>query len=144
RMLRAWQGPDRDRRDFFLGNVSLEVKIGLQRLRHHFSLDQVQHPAGDAASYVISLWATKDPTGGTSLRELIERIDRIVDDPIDFETRLMRTGFSRQDLSAYDHRFSVLEPPTVFPTGSIPTVRAADPGVSAIRYVAELSLENAL
>jgi hypothetical protein len=61
-----------------------------------------------------------------------------------FEERLAAVGYSRDDESAYTRRFAVLQVPALYRAQDVPRVRAADPGVSQLRYRVELPGDAAL
>ena len=133
----AWQGPSRAPIDFFFGQTALECKTSGKRLTHHISQSQFGRPAGDASVYFVSLWVGPDPLG-TSLPELVTRINDRVSSPTEFEAKLLDIGYSRLDAALYRERFAVREPPVVFPEAAVPRVRSFDPGISAIRFTAVL------
>jgi hypothetical protein len=141
--LKAWQGPDGERRDFFAGNISIEVKTSRERLRHHVSLDQVERPSGDAESFLVSIWVTLDPAGAT-LPSLVERVASSVADLASLEPKLLAVGYGHEDRALYDRRFSILERPIVFPTTAVPRIRSVDPGISEIRYRVRLDEDLAV
>lgn len=70
----AWRSANDDRFDFSVDNVRLEVKASGTRMRtHNFSLEQCTPPI-DTCSLLISLFV-ESSGGGTSLLDLIERIE---------------------------------------------------------------------
>lgn len=140
----AWRGPTGANVDFFGHGVSIEVKTSLQRLKHHVSQTQLERPMGDRAGYVVSLWVAVDARSGLTIVDLVDQIDRRLGGSPAFESRLLETGFSRTDVMAYRQRLTLLEDPLWFPLDTIPRIRLADPGVSAIRFVVSLPEERAL
>lgn len=129
----AWQGPTKAPFDFLFGRTALECKTSDQRLRHHFSQNQLGRSAGDATVSVVSLWVGPDPMG-CSLPELIGQLDRAVTYRPEFEAKLLASGYSRVDAAHYRQRFAVREDPLVFPENAVPRVREFDHGVTGIRF----------
>lgn len=142
--VRAWCGPLGSNIDFEGRSCGLECKAGFERHAHHFSLSQVGRPRGDHPAYVVSMWVGHDQGAGSSVPELVDRIAERLEDPGEFEQKLLAAGYSRADARLYVRRFVCLEAPKVFPASCIPTVRMLDPGVRDVRFTAELDVERAL
>jgi len=139
RLLSAWRGPERAAADFVLGGVTAEVKVSLRRHEHHVSQTQLDRPAGDYESYVLSVWLGSDPEHGVALPELVNRLLAGVDDGAQLLRQLGRSGYAPADHALYATRYVVLEEPWWVPVSNVPRVRDADPGISQLRYVVTLS-----
>lgn len=139
----AWQGPSHAVIDFLCGSIAIDCKTSTQRLHHCVSQEQLDRPCGDAAMYIVSLWIGCDPMG-ESLSELVSRLDALLSESTTFEAKLLEAGYSRLDSALYRQRFAVLEEPLVFAEAAVPRIRAADPGVSAIRFTVTLDEAKAL
>lgn len=144
RALSAWGGPDAEKIDFFSNGIGLECKTSKAPLQHHFSQEQLTRPLGDADVYVISLWVAHDPVEGRSIESLVREIDSRVADSVLFETKLLETGFSREDAALYELRLRVLEQPKLFAISDVPRVLEASPGVTRIHFVSTLDADLAL
>jgi hypothetical protein len=144
RGLAAWRGPDADYVDFVGGGVGVECKAGMRRLEHWISQEQVTRPLGDHEVFVMSLWVGIDAVGGSSLPDLVARAIAMADDEAALEEKLLSAGYSHADEHRYKVKLRLLEPPLLFPVSSLPRVRAADTGVSHIRFLATLDEETSL
>ncbi len=144
KLLEAWRGPDAERVDFLLDGFGFEVKAGRRPNVHMVSQDQVERPLGDTTAVLVSMLVMPDPLKGRSLAELVANMTAAVEDVAEFEEKLAATGYSRDDDGAYHRRYAVLEPPRFYDVDDVPRVRAADRGVSRIRFRAELDPEKAL
>jgi hypothetical protein len=142
--VRCWRGPFGAAVDFLANEIGVEVKASRKRLQHHVSLVQLDRPLGDVPVYFVSAWVGMDPQAGSTLGELVSAIAARTSEPIAFERALLASGFTLADSSLYTTRFILLEPPSWFPPGAIPRVREVDPGVSQVRYVAQLDELRAL
>jgi hypothetical protein len=130
----AWCGPDGGATDFFLGGRSAEVKTSRHHRQHHVSLSQVDAPVGTHDAWLLSIWVKVDPGTSSTVVQLAERfLDRVRDRSAALR-RLARAGYSPADKSGYAAAFVVLAEPEWYAAADIPRVRAADPGVSHLRY----------
>jgi hypothetical protein len=143
-ILQAWRGPDCDPQDFLLGGLSVEVKVSNVRFHHHFSLTQVERPAGDLDAKVVSMWAAVDPVKGKTLPALVDEVLARASDPALFLRGLALAGYSSVDRDDYKRRFVLLEAPCWFDTDDVPRVRAVDEGVLDVRYEVQLDPDLAL
>ena len=137
----AWRGPDEDTVDFFVNGVALEVKTSRHQCVHHVSQSQVTKPRGDFPSHFLSLWASTEPVRGVSLVEVVDRLTNRLRDSAAFLKYIARTGYSPRDREEYLTRFLLLGTPRWFNAEDIPRVRAADPGISQLRYLAALDMD---
>lgn len=144
RLVAAWRGPERGATDFFLDGVGLEVKASRQSLLHHVSQRQVDAPVGDHEAYLVSVWLGIEPGHGRSLPELVDDALARVSDAPALLKQIALVGYSPVDREQYETGFVVLETPRWFRAEDVPRVRAADPGVSQLRYVVTLDPERAL
>jgi hypothetical protein len=126
------------------GGIGIECKTALRKCEHHFSQDQLVRPLGDLPVYFVSIWADRDEVDGHTLNEMADRVLASCSEPTVVERRLLEAGYSREDAPHYGQRFRVLESPLWFEQIAIPRIRAADAGVSAIRFVASLDEAKAL
>lgn len=140
----AWRGPEEDTVDFFHDGRGLEVKASKHRCVHHVSQTQVPKPRGEFPSHFLSLWVSVEPVRGVSLAEIIDRLVDRLPDPGAFLKYVSRTGYSLDDREEYMTRFLLLEPPRWFNAEDVPRIRAADSGVSQIRYVVALDTDLSL
>ncbi len=143
-LLAAWRGPEKAAADFVLGGVGLEVKASRRAHVHSVSQTQVDGSLGELEIFLVSMHVMIDPIKGTSLAELVERIASLVGDVASFEERLAMVGYAREDEAEYGRKWLQLREPAFFRAADVPRVRAADPGVTAIRFQVELSEERAL
>lgn len=142
-MVAAWRGPERDATDFFLGGVAVDVKTSRLRRRHHVSLTQVPAPVGAYPAWLLSMWVKEDPARGLTVVDLVAAIESRCDDPSDLFRRLLRAGYSVASKHSYVTRYVVLAEPEWFAAADVPTIRAADPGVSEVRHRVDLDEELA-
>jgi len=140
----AWLGPDQEPVDFFFGAIGLEVKATRRAHVHHVSQTQVTRPRGDFKTYLLSMWVGVDPNQGVSLAEIVDLLLNKVSDPSAFLRRLAAVGYTPHDRAEYSTRFLVLEEPKWFDAEDVPRVREIDQGVSSIRYVVTLDVDNCL
>jgi len=140
----AWRGLSHELIDFVGGGIGIDCKTTLRRLEHHFSQNQLVRPLGDFPIYFVSIWVDRDVVNGQDLNEMVDGVLAACAEPTAVEERLMEAGYSREDALLYTQKFRVLEAPAWFEESAVPRVRAADPGVSAIRFVASLDETKAL
>lgn len=140
----VWRGPLAEFVDFVGAGVGIECKTGKRRLQHFVSQEQLARPLGDLEAYLLTIWVDNDVVAGETLPELVARIDKRLVDGRDFEEKLLTAGYSRGDAHRYTQRLRVLEPPLLFAVSSVPRIRATDPGVSHVRYLATLPEDSAL
>lgn len=141
RMLAGWRGPERDAVDFFVEGISIDVKTSRKRQQHFVSQSQVDSPVGDYAAWLLSIWVKTDPGLGRTVPQLVDAIIDAAPDRADALRQIVGAGYSPTDRAAYTSRFVALEEPGWFAANKVPRVRAADPGVSKLRYQVELSDE---
>lgn len=139
RLVDAWRGPDRDAMDFFLDGIAVEVKVSRNAHVHHVSQSQVDLPVGRHAAYLLSLWIAPEPVRGVSLPQLVDSLSARVADPARFLKHVALLGYSWLDREQYALRYVALDAPLWFEAADVPRVRAADPGISQIRYVVTLN-----
>lgn len=78
-VLRAWRCDPFERHDFVATAARLEVKTAIGVRRHHFSLEQLQPPAG--SRLVIASVVTKPSGRGLSIDDLRTRLINRIDNP---------------------------------------------------------------
>jgi hypothetical protein len=139
RLVEAWRGPEGDAVDFFLDGIGLEVKVSRNAHVHHVSQRQVDLPVGQHAAYLLSLWVAPEPVRGVSLAQLVDSILGAVSDPARFLRDVALLGYSLMDREQYTLRYVALDAPLWFPGDDVPRIRAADSGISHIRYVVALN-----
>lgn len=137
-LLTSWIGPDREASDFLIDAMGVEVKASRRAHIHQVSQRQVERPVGSLEAYLLSMWVGTDPVGGVSLADLVESILIKASDPAAFLKRIGQLGYSPLDRGLYSSRLVHLEEPKWFSSHDIPRVRAADPGVSMLRYTVSL------
>lgn len=142
RTLEGWRGPEGDPSDFFLDGQAAEVKASRNRGEHHVSLSQVDTAAGSCPSWLLSIWAIRDPDSGTSVASLADRILQRSQSAGAALKRLAQAGFTPLARDLYTTKFRLLDEPDWYPMDSVPRVRAADPGVTHLRYRVRLSEEK--
>jgi hypothetical protein len=140
----AWLGPDQEPVDFFYDSIGLEVKVTRRANVHHVSQTQVDRPRGEFKTYLLSMWVGVDSNQGISLAEKVDLLLNRVSDPTAFLRRLAQVGYSPQDRGEYDTKFLVLEAPRWFRAEDVPRVREIDEGVSNVRYVVTLDVDDCL
>lgn len=139
RLVEAWRGPDRDAVDFFLDGIGLEVKVSRNAHVHYVSQRQVDLPVGQNAAYLLSLWVAPEPVRGVSLAQLVDLLLATVSDSARFLKHVALLGYSLIDREQYTTRYVALDAPLWFQVADVPRVRAADSGISQIRYVVTLN-----
>jgi len=144
RAIAVWRGPSGEVIDFVGGGIGVECKTTMRKLEHHFSQTQLERALGDVPIYVLSLWVDRDEVSGRTLNEMVSEAAAAAGDPAPLEKVLLQAGYSREDSPLYSLKLRVLEAPLWFDQGSIPRVRAADAGVSSIRFLASLDESRAL
>lgn len=144
RIVAAWRGPERAAMDFFLDGVALEVKVSQRAHVHHVSQAQIDRPVGIHPSYLLSLWVGVEPGRGVSLTELVDLVLARVSDAASLLKHIALVGYVPLDRDQYAMRYLPLEIPRWFRAEDVPRVRAIDPGISQIRYVASLDIDTSL
>jgi hypothetical protein len=144
RVIAGWRGPDREALDFLLDGLSLELKASRTAHVHYVSQRQVELPAGTYTGCLLSLWVGVDPVRGKSLKELAELLIARASDPPSLLKKLALAGYVPKDSDQYGTRWLVLEAPYWFWAKDVPRVRAADVGVSNLRYRVALDVEKAI
>lgn len=138
----AWRGPEGDETDFFLDSVGAEVKTSTSLHRHYVSQRQLTDADTSPDRWMLSLCVKADPSVGESatLGGLIDGLlSRIADKPAALRA-LGAAGYSPLDRGQYGKAYVPLHEPTWFALSLVPRVRAADKGVSALRY--QITLED--
>jgi len=120
------------------------VKVGRRHGVHIVSQSQVDEPLGAVPVVFMSMYVMVEPLRGRSLPDLVSEVSRQLDDAATFEEKLASLGYSRDDEGAYDKRYVLLEPPDFYRREDVPRVRAADAGVSDLRYRVELARDVAM
>jgi hypothetical protein len=141
----AWHAVPNERYDFHAGPQRIEVKSAATSVRRHrFSLDQLRPPAG-ATVWVASVLLAR-AVGGTSLKELIDRIgDACKASPNSqahlYEVVSSTLGSSLSD--ALEERFDeqvALQSKRLFDYRDVPSIDGEIPSaVSDVRFIADLS-----
>jgi hypothetical protein len=142
-LVNGWRGPERENVDFFFDGVGVEVKTSRRAHAHFVSQKQITRPVGDFDAYLLSIWVAPEPVRGKSLVELADDIMSRTTDGLAFLKQLGRLGFSPYDRNQYRTRFVSLDVPKWFRADSVPRVRAADEGISNLRYQIILDVEAA-
>jgi hypothetical protein len=140
----AWLGPDQEPIDFFYDAIGLEVKVTRHAHVHYVSQTQVDRPRGEFESYLLSMWVGVDSNQGSSLAEKVDLLLNRISDPSAFLRRLAQVGYTPNDRGEYGTRFIVLEEPMWFRAADVPRVREIDEGVSNVRYVVTLDVDDCL
>ena len=102
----SWMGPDRSQQDFIYGKIAVEVKSAMGTARNSVRIsseDQMESLQERLYLRVYMLRAESEPSGGTSLNQLVEDIrSAISDSPAldDFERKLFEVRY--QPLPHYD------------------------------------------
>jgi hypothetical protein len=143
-LLGAWRGPENKTIDFFYDGIGLEVKTSQRAHVHHVSLQQVTDPYGQRETYVASLWVEVDPVQGTSLNEMVDSLLQRVSDPTALLRIIANVGYSTLHRELYTQRLTLVDPPLWFRTEDFPRIREMDRGISQVRYVVSLDIQNAL
>jgi hypothetical protein len=134
RALAGWRGPDRDTSDFYVDGIAAEVKTSRVRRQHHVSLAQVA--PGDVAfeSWLVSLWVKIDPASALTVPVLVASVIERAADRGEAMRRIARAGFNMNDRREFISGYVLASDPEWYPVDRVPRVRAADPGVSQLRY----------
>lgn len=144
RLAAAWRGPDSDPVDFFVDGRSVDVKASRRPHEHHVSQRQVDEPVGEHDAYLVSMWTGVDPGNGTSLTEMVDDALGRVSDAGALLKRIAQAGYLPSERAQYVTRFVQLSAPFWFRVADVPRVRAADPGISQLRFVVTLDPERAV
>jgi hypothetical protein len=134
RALAAWRGPEGDHTDFFERGVAVEVKASRAERQHFVSQAQVESPVGGHDAWLLSIWAKADPGSLLTVPFVADAILARAPDRGEAMRLLARAGYSPADRQEYATPFTLLSEPEWFAAPSVPRVRAADPGVSNLRY----------
>jgi hypothetical protein len=137
-LVRGWRGPDRDRLDFIVDGIGVDVKASATKLAHFLSQNQTDEPLGEYPSYFLSIWLAIDPMKGRTLPVLADELLHRCEEPALALKNLARAGFVFSERESYTRAFLVLEEPSWFDAASVPHVRSIDRGVSQLRYLAQL------
>lgn len=138
RILASWRGPDREAADFHLDGRALEIKTSRRRGEHHVSQKQLVSPMGDAEAWLLSMWVGVDPIRGVTATELADLLRSRVSDPVEALRRLGAAGYTLADRNLYQTKLVLLATPSWYRVEDVPRVRAADLGISRLRYVVSL------
>lgn len=141
-ILGAWLGPDQEPVDFFHDAIGLEVKVTRHAHVHYVSQTQVDRPRGEFETYLLSMWVGIDSNQGISLAESVDLLLSKVSDPMALLRKLAQVGYTPHDRAEYDSRFLVLEEPRWFRVEDVPRVRAIDEGVTNVRYIVTLDVDD--
>ena len=124
--MRAWHGSESHPLDFVTAALAVEIKTSTRGHRHRTTPQQVQVGEAHPNAHVCSNWIQESPSGAT-ICELVAAVRETVDDPGEFERRLLETGYD--DRILLERRFEVVGDPIVLPWAAIPRITAMDPGV---------------
>lgn len=144
-LLRSWHTGPEDRYDFCDGGQRVEVKSTSGRVRvHHFSLEQLNPPAGTTA-LVVSLFVERSADGLTVL-DLVDRIRVRIQNDLDLLAHLHRNvtltlaSDWRQAAAFRFNRRSAKESLRLFEAGRISSVSLpVPPEVTEVRFKVNLS-----
>lgn len=134
RALAAWRGPEGDHTDFFERGVAVEVKASRVVRQHFVSQAQVESPVGKQDAWLLSIWAKADPGSVLTVPFLADAILARAPDRAEGVRLLARAGYAPADRQEYATAFTLLSEPEWFAAPDVPRVRAADAGVSNLRY----------
>lgn len=143
RLVDGWHKDPEERFDFALGSDRLEAKSfsGPRRI-HHFSLEQLRPPA-DLSVAVVSLQTVRS-SGGTSIAELIRRIQGNLRDPEaalaieQIVAEALGESLRQESLRSFDEEIAT-ETLRLYPAESLPSI---DPNVPerihSVRFMVDL------
>jgi hypothetical protein len=134
RALLGWRGPDGDATDFFQDGIAVEVKASRTRRQHFVSQAQVETPVGLHEAWLLSLWVKADPGSALTVPWIADSIVAKAPDQAEALRRMAQAGYSPGDRREYTSAFALLSEPEWFALADVPRVRAADPGISQLRY----------
>ncbi len=143
--LTSWRVQGSSRFDFTAGDLRLDVKAASGRARiHTFSYDQCNPPAGTSA-FLASLFVEITATG-SSLRELVEKIEAVVSGRPELVIKLYETvaatlGTGLQEVMKvrFDDKLAASSL-RFFDLRLVPAIRnALPPGVSDLHFRSDLS-----
>lgn len=134
----AWRGPLRKVYDFAAPGLEIDVKTSLQGHLHHFRLEQLQPSPSEGRRLIYSIRAVDDPSGGTTVDELVQRIRAKMLDPGPFEVLLLKALY--KEGQARSIRLTALERLLVR-VEEVPSVTAM-PGVSQVHFQSDLRFSS--
>ncbi len=138
----AWRGPEAGVTDFYVDGVAFDVKATLRPGSVHVS--HAQLTGSGSKSFLVVIDAVVDPVAGSSVAELVRDLGARIEDPVEFEEKLLAVGLTISDAASYERRYVCRRDPTVYRTKDVPQVRVADPGVSDLRYRVDLDPRTAV
>jgi hypothetical protein len=124
----CWVGPYGQMFDFMGNGVSLEVKTSMRTAVASFSLAQIE---GRDGGHTVFVRVLRDDVGGGSLDELVAELRNQLDDPVQFDATLVRTGYR---LGANADLRLTAEDLRAVPNVKIPRPRVTDARITAVRY----------
>lgn len=140
----AWHSKIDERFDFSIDDVRIEVKASSTRQRtHHFSLEQCEPPPATLGILVSVFVETSG--GGLSLVELLEGIERKVEDDVDLVLKLRETvagTLGSAAAKALPMRFDeelLKSSFRVYELAAIPAVRSVPSEISQVHFCADIS-----
>ena len=138
RTLSGWRGPENDSVDFFVDQQAVEIKASRVERLHYISQSQVETPVGIHSAWLLSLWVKRDPAARLTVGLLADLILKSAPSRAEALRQLMRAGFSPKNRRDYASAYTLLNEPEWYAAEDVPRVRAADAGISHLRYRAAL------
>jgi hypothetical protein len=131
----GWRGNDNGTFDFIVDDRLLEVKTSRVPGVHKFSHSQLREP--DEHSVLVSL-TVEVGDQGTTLSETLDAVLAKVVDPSLVRASIKARGLPMAALRESTMRIVLTKKPSFYWLGDVPRVRAADAGVTQLRYSVDL------
>ncbi|ACG75138.1 hypothetical protein AnaeK_3930 [Anaeromyxobacter sp. K] len=135
RAVEVWHGPEAGIFDFAANGLCIEVKTSVAGHRHEFSLLQVVPPSEGTDVIIASIWLRSDPAGGRTIDEQVAGVRSALTSGGLLDRKLSRLGYAPGTDS---ERYTCSELRFV-KAGFVPQPRKIDPGVTGVRFSADIS-----
>ncbi len=134
-LVAGWRGNDSGTFDFVFDDRLLEVKTTRVPGVHKFSHSQLREP--DECGVLVSL-VVEVGDQGTTIAEALDAVLARVVDPVVVRSSLKARGLTMVSLRESTTRIVLTKKPEFYWLRDVPRVRAADAGVTQLRYSVDL------
>jgi hypothetical protein len=142
-IIRVWVGPDKQIKDFQVGNTAIEVKCttGNNHQRIHINGERQLDPSNLNRLFLYHLSAEVRENSGESLVTLIQSIEtHLSGDPLSqsqFRNKLLETGYFEHHANLYGQTGYIIRNESFYNvSGNFPRIEEHDlrPGVGDVKY----------